>query len=38
LEIWWEVAEGRPRTFRLEAYRRGVLSPADAAQLAGVQP
>ncbi len=38
LEIWWAVSEDRQRTFRLEAYRRGVLSPTDAAQLGEVGP
>jgi general secretion pathway protein I len=28
LEIWWDGSGGR-RTFRLEAFRRGLLTPAD---------
>lgn len=38
LEIWWEAAPERPRTFRLEAYRRGMLAASEAAQLAEAQP
>ncbi len=28
LEIWWDAPAGK-RTFRLEAFRRGILTPAD---------
>lgn len=34
LEIWWEPAPEMRRSFRLEAYRRGVVGPDDAIQAA----
>jgi general secretion pathway protein I len=38
LEIWWEPASGEKRSFRLEAYRRGVLRGDEAIQAAASQP
>lgn len=39
LEIWWEDANAQRHTFRLEAFRRGIMTPADlAAGALGVQP
>jgi general secretion pathway protein I len=38
LEIWWAVGEERRRSLRLEAYRRGVLAPADLVAAGGAQP
>lgn len=34
LQVWWKP-EGKLRTFELEAVRKGVLTPADMAAIAG---
>jgi general secretion pathway protein I len=39
LEIWWEDANGQRRTYGLEGFRRGIMTPADvAAGAVGAQP
>ncbi len=38
LEIWWTAGEDRRRSLRLEAYRRGVLAPADLISAGEAQP
>lgn len=38
LEIWWEPEPEKRKSFRLEAYRRGVVGPNDAIQAAASQP
>ncbi|MCS7316022.1 MAG: type II secretion system protein [Bryobacterales bacterium] len=38
LEIWWETAPERRKSFRLEAYRRGIVAADDVIQAAASQP
>ncbi|MGC8793644.1 MAG: type II secretion system protein [Bryobacteraceae bacterium] len=38
LEIWWQAGPERRKTFRLEAYRRGVVEPHGMIQAAASQP